>query len=176
MLIATQPFSEDFYSGVLEGLSDQKQLQIIIKPHPWEIGKNKLDLYHAAAKKHKACRVIKKELELYDVLPYADAAVTQTSTVGLEAMLFEKPVLIGKSTGNRTYPYYESLGDFMFDQPDELARTLIEVLRSPAVHQKAEEARLAFTAANYPVAESTNALFSELKDKTGVDYRREDSE
>ncbi|MDQ1852317.1 CDP-glycerol glycerophosphotransferase family protein [Bacillus stercoris] len=176
VLIATQPFSEDFYSGVLQGLSDQKQLQIIIKPHPWEIGKNKLDLYHEAAKKHKACRVIKKELELYDLLPYADAAVTQTSTVGLEAMLFQKPVLIGKSSGNRSYPYYESLGDFMFDQPDELAHTLVEVLRSPDVHQKAEEARLAFIAANYPVAESTNALFTELKAKTGVDYRREDTE
>ncbi len=176
VLIATQPFSEDFYSGLLEELSDQKQLQIIIKPHPWEIGKNKLDLYHAAAKKHNACRVIKKEMELYDLLPYADAAVTQTSTVGLEAMLFQKPALIGKSSGTRTYPYYESLGGFIFDQPDELARTLIAVLRSPSVHQKAEEARLAFTAANYPVAESTNALFAELKDKTGVDYRREDTE
>lgn len=86
--------------------------------------------------KHQACRVIKKELDLYDLLPYADAAVTQTSTVGLEAMLFQKPVLIGKSSGNRSYPYYESLGDFMFDQPDELARTLVEVLQSPDVHQK----------------------------------------
>lgn len=176
VLIATQPFSEDFYSGVLEGLSDQNQLQIIIKPHPWEIGKNKLDLYHEAAKKHKACRVLKKEPGLYDVLPYVDAAVTQTSTVGLEAMLFQKPVLIGKSTGNRSYPYYESLGDFMFDQPDELARTLIEVLQSPAVQEKAEESRLAFTAANYPVTESTTALLAELKAKTGVDYRREDTE
>lgn len=83
-------------------------------------------------------------------------------------------MLIGKSSGNRTYPYYESLGDFMFDHPDDLVRTLIEVLRSPAVHQKAEEARLAFTATNYPVAESTNALFAELKAKTGIDYRRED--
>ncbi|KAF1677884.1 CDP-glycerol glycerophosphotransferase family protein [Bacillus sp. SKDU12] len=172
VLIATQPFSEDFYSDVLEGLSDQKQLQIIIKPHPWEIGKNKLDLYYDAAKKHKACRVIKKEIDLYDMLPYADAAVTQASTVGLEAMLFQKTALIGKSSGSRIYPYYESLGDFMFDQPDELARTLIEVLRSPAVQEKAEEARLAFTAANYPVTESTNALFAELKAKTGIDYRR----
>lgn len=176
VLIATQPFSEDFYSGVLEGLADQKQLQIIIKPHPWEIGKNKLDLYHAAAKKHKACRVIKKELDLYDLLPYADAAVTQTSTVGLEAMLFQKPALIGKSSGNRTYPYYESLGHFMLDQPDKLVRTLVAVLQSPTVHQKAEEARQAFIAANYPVAESTNALFAQLKAKTGVDYRREDTE
>ncbi|MEC1291785.1 CDP-glycerol glycerophosphotransferase family protein [Bacillus mojavensis] len=172
VLIATQPASENFYIDVLKGLSNQKQLQIIIKPHPWEIGKNKLDLYHAAARKHKACRVITKELDLYDLLPYADAAVTQTSTVGLEAMLFQKPVLIGKSSGNRTYPYYESLGDFMFDQPDKLVRTLIEVLRSPAVHKKAEEARLAFIAANYPVAKSTNALLAELKAKTGVDYRQ----
>lgn len=175
VLIATQPFSEDFYSDVLEGLADQKQLQIIIKPHPWEIGKNKLDLYHAAAKKHKACRVIKKEMDLYDLLPYADAAVTQTSTVGLEAMLFQKPALIGKSSGNRTYPYYESLGHFMLDQPDQLVRTLVAVLRSPTVHQKAEEARQAFIAANYPVAKSTNALFAQLKAKTGVDYRREDT-
>ncbi|MGQ8921874.1 CDP-glycerol glycerophosphotransferase family protein [Bacillus halotolerans] len=176
VLIATQPFSEEFYSSVLAELTTQKQLQIIIKPHPWEIGKNKLDLYHAAAKKHKACRVIKKEMDLYDILAYADAAVTQTSTVGLEAMLFQKPALIGKSTGNRTYPYYESLGDFIFEKPEELARTLIEVLQNPAMYQKAEAARLSFTASNYPVTESTLALFSELKAKTGVDYRRDHSE
>lgn len=115
-------------------------------------------------------------MDLYDILAYADAAVTQTSTVGLEAMLFQKPALIGKSTGNRTYPYYESLGDFIFEKPEELARTLIEVLQNPAMYQKAEAARLSFTASNYPVTKSTLALFSELKAKTGVDYRRDYSE
>ena len=75
-------------------------------------------------------------MELYDILPYVDAAVTQTSTVGLEAMLFQKPVLIGKSAGTRRYPYYHSLGEFVFEDPQALAQELIRICESPAAYQK----------------------------------------
>ncbi|MCP6680841.1 capsular polysaccharide export protein, LipB/KpsS family [Bacillus nakamurai] len=174
VLIATQPFSDEFYTGVLEELMKHKHIQLIIKPHPWEIGKNKLDVYARVLRKHKACKMIKKEMSLYDILPYVDAAVTQTSTVGLEAMLFQKPVLIGKSAGARHYPYYHSLGEFAFDDPTALAQELISVCGSPAKYQQAEQARRAFIAANYPVQNSTDALCDVLQQKTGVDFRRVD--
>ncbi|ARW08734.1 CDP-glycerol glycerophosphotransferase family protein [Bacillus atrophaeus] len=173
ILIATQPFSDDFYSGVINELMNHQHLQLVIKPHPWEIGKNKLSVYQAAMKKHKACKVIKKEMGLYDILPYVDAAITQTSTVGLEAMLFQKPAFIGRSNGSRSYPYYESLGEFIFEQPENLVKTLVEVLEKPDMYKKAEQARLQFVAANYPVEQSADALLTFLKEKTGVDYRRD---
>ncbi|MEK4634372.1 CDP-glycerol glycerophosphotransferase family protein [Bacillus velezensis] len=174
VLIATQPFSDEFYTGVLEELAGQKNMQLIIKPHPWEIGKNKLDAYNQVLRKYKAGKIIKKEMELYDILPYADAAVTQTSTVGLEAMLFQKPVLIGKSAGTRRYPYYHSLGEFVFEDPQALAQELIRICESPAAYQKAEQARRAFVAANYPVQDSLAALCQVLQEKTGVSFRRVD--
>ncbi len=149
-------------------------MQLIIKPHPWEIGKNKLDAYNQVLRKYKAGKIIKKEMKLYDILPYADAAVTQTSTVGLEAMLFQKPVLIGKSAGTRRYPYYHSLGEFVFEDPQALAQELIRICESPAAYQKAEQARRAFVAANYPVQDSLAALCQVLQEKTGVSFRRVD--
>ncbi|MGA3882604.1 CDP-glycerol glycerophosphotransferase family protein, partial [Bacillus pumilus] len=62
-------------------------------------------------------RLIKKEIDFYDLLPYMDMVITLTSTVGLEAMLCEKSVLSGKMTEGRRYPYYESLGSYHMENP-----------------------------------------------------------
>ncbi|MCI2455425.1 CDP-glycerol glycerophosphotransferase family protein, partial [Listeria monocytogenes] len=73
-------------------------IQLIMKPHPWEIARNRLNDYVSIERAGNHVRLIKKEIDLYDLLPYVDIVITLTSTVGLEAMLFEKSVLIGKMT------------------------------------------------------------------------------
>ncbi|MFJ5964222.1 CDP-glycerol glycerophosphotransferase family protein [Bacillus sp. NPDC093026] len=172
VLVATQPFSEAFYGDVLKTLAKQKDIQLIIKPHPWEIAKNRLNDYVAIEKAANQVRLIKKEIELYDLLPYMDMVITLTSTVGLEAMLFKKSVLIGKMTEGRRYPYYESLGSYHMEDPVQLVEKAIRILSDEQEMKLATQQGALFIKEHYPHARSTDVLLSLLKTKTGVDFQR----
>ncbi|MFS0654005.1 CDP-glycerol glycerophosphotransferase family protein [Bacillus sp. 179-C3.3 HS] len=172
VLVATQPFSEAFYGNVLKMLSKRKDIQLIIKPHPWEIARNRLNEYVAIERTGNHVRLIKKELDLYDLLPYMDMVITLTSTVGLEAMLFGKSVLIGKMTEGRRYPYYESLGSYHMENPVELAEKAIRILSDEQEMTRAKKQGALFIKEHYPHARSTDVLLSLLKSKTGVDFQR----
>ncbi|EFG2693503.1 CDP-glycerol glycerophosphotransferase family protein, partial [Escherichia coli] len=117
-------------------------------------------------------RLIKKEIDLYDLLPYMDMVITLTSTVGLEAMLFNKSVLIGKMTEGRRYPYYESLGSYHMENPIELAEKAIRILSDEQEMKLAKQQGARFIQEHYPHAQSTDVLLSLLKTKTGMDFQR----
>lgn len=172
VLVATQPFSEAFYSNILKTLAKRKDIQLIIKPHPWEIARNRLSDYVAIERATNQVKLIKKEIDLYDLLTYMDMVITLTSTVGLEAMLFEKSVLIGKMTEGRRYPYYESLGNYHMENPIELAEKAIRILSDEQEMKLAQQQGALFIKEHYPHARSTDVLLSLLKTKTGIDFRR----
>lgn len=98
--------------------------------------------------------------------------ITLTSTVGLEAMLFEKSVLIGKMTEGRRYPYYESLGSYHMENPVELAEKAIRILSDEQEMKLAKQQGAQFIKQHYPHARSIDVLLSLLKTKTGVDFQR----
>ncbi|MGE6630435.1 CDP-glycerol glycerophosphotransferase family protein [Bacillus sp. NPDC077027] len=172
VLVATQPFSGDFYGAILKKIAVQNDVQLIIKPHPWEIARNQLNDYVALERSSSQVRLVKKEIDLYDMLPYVDLVITLTSTVGLEAMLFNKSVLIGKMAGGRRYPYYESLQPYYFEDPQKLAEQAVTILMNEQEMQKAKQQGALFIKENYPHAHSTDVLLSLLKTKTGVDFHK----
>ncbi|PRR90330.1 spore coat protein [Bacillus sp. NMCN1] len=172
VLVATQPFSEDFYGNVLKSLAKQKDIQLIIKPHPWEIARNCINDYVEIERAANQVRLIKKEIDLYDLLPYMDMVITLTSTVGLEAMLFKKSVLIGKMTEGRRYPYYESFGSYHMENPVELSERAIRILSDEQEMKLVRQQGALFTKEHYPHARSMDVLLSLLKTKTGVDFKR----
>ncbi|MBA8916598.1 MULTISPECIES: CDP-glycerol glycerophosphotransferase family protein [Bacillus] len=172
VLVATQPFSEAFYGDILKTIAKRKDIQLIMKPHPWEIARNRLNDYTAIERAGNHVRLIKKEIDLYDLLPYMDMVITLTSTVGLEAMLFKKSVLIGKMTEGRRYPYYESLGSYHMENPIELAEKAIRILSDEQEMKLAKQQGARFIQEHYPHAQSTDVLLSLLKTKTGVDFQR----
>ncbi|MGM0756203.1 MAG: CDP-glycerol glycerophosphotransferase family protein [Bacillota bacterium] len=172
ILVATQPFSEAFYGNVLKTLAKQKDIQLIIKPHPWEIARNRINDYMEIERAANQVRLIKKEIDLYDLLPHMDMVITLTSTVGLEAMLFKKSVLIGKMTEGRRYPYYESFGSYHMENPVELAERAIRILSDEQEMKLARQQGALFTKEHYPHARSTDVLLALLKTKTGVDFKR----
>ncbi|PCK19785.1 spore coat protein [Bacillus pumilus] len=172
VLVATQPFSEAFYGDVLKALSKRKDIQLIIKPHPYEIIKNLVQDYEAIERSVSHVRLIKKEIDLYDLLPHMDMVITLTSTVGLEAMLFKKSVLIGKMSKGRRYPYYESLGSYHMKNPIKLAKRAIRILSDEQEMKLSKQQGALFVKENYPHARSTDVLLSLLKTKTGVDFKR----
>ncbi|WKB35795.1 CDP-glycerol glycerophosphotransferase family protein [Terrilactibacillus sp. S3-3] len=169
ILIATQPFSSSFYPDLLKKLTAFPDLQMILKPHPWEIGKNQLtDYLHFT--KNPRFRLVKKEIELYELLPNVDGVITLTSTVGLEAMLFGKPVWIGDPAGERDYPYYRALGEQVICHPETLAENVQRMLSDPEGLTLAMEKGKRFIQDNYPQHQSAVKLLEVLKDKTGIDF------
>ena len=45
----------------------------------------------------------------------------ENSTVGLEAMLFGKPVIVLRSNAVKPYPFYDSLQPYILETPDSLS-------------------------------------------------------
>ncbi|MGV2541416.1 CDP-glycerol glycerophosphotransferase family protein, partial [Bacillus pumilus] len=41
VLVATQPFSVAFYGDVVKTIAKRQYSQLIMKPHPWEIARNR---------------------------------------------------------------------------------------------------------------------------------------
>ncbi|MFG6150051.1 hypothetical protein [Halobacillus sp. B23F22_1] len=62
-----------------------------------------------------------QNFDLYDILPNVDAVVVYSSTVGLEAMLAEKPVFILSEEFPGHTGYYYGLGGLVHSNPSSLA-------------------------------------------------------
>lgn len=90
ILIATQP-SKDKFIFLRDVLAELKHMdyEIVIKPHPRETDYEKY--YEIAKKAGVRIKIINKDL--FRLLYLGDAIIHRASIVGIEAMLFEKPVI-----------------------------------------------------------------------------------
>lgn len=155
ILLATQPQHTQFYINLTQELLKNRHVQIIIKPHPWEKAKNRINSYLLLAKKHRQVAVITNEISLYQLIESVDLVVVVNSTVGLEAMLLDKPVLVFKPTYlNRNYPYFDALEDYVYTTTEEIAEGILELLSTPLFQEKAKEIRDQFLRENYPIHQS----------------------
>ncbi|UUY05678.1 hypothetical protein LRS13_09210 [Svornostia abyssi] len=67
-------------------------MTLVAKEHPLAIGRTPVSLLHRISRLHNA-RVVPADVNSHDLMTGADAIVTIGSTVGLEALLYGKPVL-----------------------------------------------------------------------------------
>ncbi|MCJ7841352.1 CDP-glycerol glycerophosphotransferase family protein [Lederbergia sp. NSJ-179] len=127
LLIATGPYLDRLkFTTMISELVKNKNYQILIKPHPWEIGKNKIDLYREIGSKSKSVHIITdRKVNTHDLIFHSDGVLTTLSTVGLESLLFNKPVFIYYFIEhNRYYDYYDRLSKFMNHDPLELTKVI----------------------------------------------------
>ncbi|MEC2057801.1 CDP-glycerol glycerophosphotransferase family protein [Peribacillus psychrosaccharolyticus] len=117
--------------------------QLLIKPHPWEMGKGKYQTYLNLEQTNKAIKVYtSRENNLYDLLSHVDGVVSSLSTVALESILFNVPVfLFNFLFSNRTYDYFDSFGAYIQDDPDVLSDILNQYYLSSEEREKYQEAR-----------------------------------
>ncbi|MBT2658750.1 CDP-glycerol glycerophosphotransferase family protein [Bacillus sp. ISL-18] len=138
LLIITGP-QIDFikFEKLMKNLSDNPRFQIIIKPHPWEIGKGRFKIYTGLEKKYPSIKVYtSRENILYELIPAVDGVVSTLSTVVLESILFNKPVFIYNfMNSNRAYDYFDSLGEYIQTDPNRLTE-VISAYFSSDEHQK----------------------------------------
>lgn len=166
ILFATQPDYVLLWKELIEIMAQDPQIEILIKPHPWELSRNKeitrklMDDYEAYVKKYKSVKLISiKGFNLYDILPNVDAVVCNLSTVVLEAMLFKKPVFV---LSNKRFDYFDKMGEFLSNDPAELAQLITKILKDTAFQQQANDKRTEFLAYTYPQELSGACLLEEI--------------
>ncbi|WHX59780.1 spore coat protein [Peribacillus frigoritolerans] len=111
---------------LIKNILDNPNFQIIIKPHPWEIGKKKYGVYLELEKKYKLIKVYNsRENNLYELISHVDGVVSSLSTVALESLLLNKPVFIYNFlNSNRTFDYFDKLGDYIQTDPNQLTKVV----------------------------------------------------
>lgn len=88
-----QLYNVDILSQLLSIVSITPWLHLLIRPHP---SMNQLSWIHEMilSGPKKQIILLTAEKDLYQVLKASDSVIIQESTVGLEAMLFNKPVIV----------------------------------------------------------------------------------
>jgi hypothetical protein len=144
------------------------RFNLIIKPHPWEIGKGKYGLYLKLEKKYKSVKVFtSRENYLYDLISHVDGVVATLSTVALESILFNKPVFIYDFViSNRSYEYYQGLGEFMQTDPDVLSGVIHEYFFADEKKESYGQIRSDFVSRSYNDGTSGKKLIDHIQNLT----------
>ncbi|WP_099354153.1 CDP-glycerol glycerophosphotransferase family protein [Fredinandcohnia onubensis] len=153
VLIATNAIqNKKALQSLVEKLSLNPILEIIIKPHPKEVLRNKLKPYRQITSISESVHLSTK-MELYDLLENVDIVVQQLSTVAIEAMLFNKPVFFMKESTNYNMDnqyYFESIGKFAYKNPEDLAKKINEYFHSELFSRKYTQKIQEFIKYSYP--------------------------
>lgn len=123
LLVITGPnIDPERFTKLIESLIKDSRYQLILKPHPWEIGKQQCQLYFDLEKKYDSIKVwTLRGNYLYDLINQVDGVLGTLSTAVLESILLKKPVFIFNFiSSNRTYDYYNQLGEYMHTDPNQL--------------------------------------------------------
>ena len=75
-------------------------------------------------------------LYLYELLALADVVIIFSSTVGLEALIFDKPVISVNFTGEELYPYIKSGAALRCPSPSEILPTIKKALFDERIKEK----------------------------------------
>jgi len=116
--------------------------RLIIKVHPGE----KIKKYQRLIKnkKYQNVEVIKKT-DLFELLNKSSILTTYASTVALEAIILNKPVIIVNLTGQPyQYPYIKSGAAIGVCKEEDLCPAIIDVLNNPDVQNRLAEKREKF--------------------------------
>ncbi|PFP26545.1 hypothetical protein COJ96_17205 [Bacillus sp. AFS073361] len=153
------------FNKLIKNIADNPRFQIIIKPHPWEIGKRKYDAYLDLEKQYESVKVLTTRVNnLYELISHADGVVSSLSTVVSESILFNKPVFIFNFLiSNRTYDYYDCFGDYIQTDPDILLKIVNRYYNSNQERVKYQSIRNQYLSQFYNDGSSGKKLINLIK-------------
>lgn len=164
ILIATQPFNPTYWDAFIKGILKEQDFNIIIKPHPYELTKKQYSHYQELAEEHSGIKVmIEVKTNLYDLISNADLGLVYCSTVGLEIMMFNKPLCVLKDD---CYDFYEGLGDMLFYDVEPLIAYVARIFSSNQTYSNALENTKRFLDYVYPQKMSCEKLAILIQDMT----------
>jgi len=81
----------EMLDAVLEEISDIPETIILLKPHP---SSNPKEIISYKNHSNSQCIIVNKSTNIYKLIVISDLVITAFSTTALEAMIFQKPVII----------------------------------------------------------------------------------
>ncbi|MGJ9385331.1 UDP-N-acetylglucosamine 2-epimerase [Salipaludibacillus sp. CF4.18] len=153
ILIATQRNNnKDIWVKFIEKVVRKYPVKIMIKPHPRE---KYIKKYKQLSSKYSQVVVSSPKGSLYKSMEEADIVIVNSSTVGLEAMLFNKIVLVLEmktklSVGAKSYFNSKLLGDFVQSNVTKLADVLGSIIDDEKLMADANERMENFLSYAYP--------------------------
>ena len=150
ILMITQPVENNMKVWNQFLYSLPPHFEVLIRPHPKETRQDNVGKYNFFCATYPSVRII-NDLQLYDLLPNVDIVVINSSTVGLEAMLFDKPVFILNEDHNENYNYYYKILDQLaYCDSFILPSTLTRLISDKSFYRYAKSKREEFLAYHYP--------------------------
>ncbi|MFC5590288.1 hypothetical protein ACFPRA_15390 [Sporosarcina soli] len=132
----------DRWRTLIRTISKINNLNLLIKNYP---SKNPHTLVDEFPFVHST-----KNYNLYDILPNVDCIVSYSSTVGLEAMLTNKPVFILNEEFPGYSGYFNGLDEMVQNDPKRLGELIIEYFENPDWNIYAQKKRAEFLKYAYP--------------------------
>jgi len=145
VLLATNPYGEDnarkLVSAVVNAINKFDELQLIIKPHPRE----SVDFYQRLLDELNFKNGKAIDYDTFELIKISELVIVVTSTVGLEAMLCNKPVIsINLFNLPEAVPYVKTGSAIGVYQEDEVEDAIRTVLYNDVVKERLAEARKIF--------------------------------
>ncbi len=142
MRIWTERQREQLVQAAVSAVKEFPDKQLVIKLHPDE----SIETYREILTKIGEDKVIVcRDVNLYELLNACDLLMTVHSTVGLEAMLFAKPVIVVNFTGRPcVMGYAESGAAINVCKEEDLAPAIWKALYDPQIREELTQYRKKF--------------------------------
>lgn len=132
-------------TGVIEAVLKTKDIQLVVKVHPAE----GIEPYQAVAEQYHDPRIhVVKDIDLYALLSRCELVIVKFSTVALEAMMMDKPVVVINLPGQPTpVPYAEegaALGVYRYE---DIESAILKVLYNEETRTRLKAGRDKFVRA-----------------------------
>lgn len=147
----------DRWRTLIRTVSKDNNINLLIKNYPSKHP-------HALANEFPFVQSPKTH-NLYDILPNVDCVVSYSSTVGLEAMLANKPVFILNEDFLGYSGYYNGLDDMVQNDPKLLGEMIIKYLNDPNGDIYAQKKRAEFLKYAYPDSSMSGERLKKLIDR-----------
>ncbi len=130
----------DFSNAVFKGVEELGDVNFIVKLHPREH-----EDFHTLSKNYKIPSKVVKDYNTFKILHACDTVIVMHSTIGLEAAMIDKPVVVVNVTGNPDVISYtdEGIAIAAYKHSD-VAKTIHKTLHDKETLNKLEKGRKEF--------------------------------
>lgn len=128
------------FEHILDFMRNNEKFILFVKIHPHSSVKEFEDNFDV---KHDNI-ILRRDANLKELLPVTDVLVTRGSTVAMEAMIFEKPVVLINVEINSAVPYEEYGAALSVRKPEELGQKISQVFDNKEIQDFLKEGRKRF--------------------------------
>jgi len=151
-VLATQPLYQGFWAEaeycrlveiIVQAMSEFPQHQLVIKLHPSEDESYYQEILAAMGQQDKV--IVCRDVDIYELLNTCDLLLTAHSTVALEAMILDKPVVtVNLSSKPDVMPYARSGAALGVYRSEDLVPAISDSLSNPQVREELTRKRKTF--------------------------------